>query len=482
MQLCRGLSTDWDPNESLKKGNDDRPRSSRSLDAPRNPVVDLDLDQVKISRYTSASNAEQHMKSTSIHSIGELQLSLSTLLRSPSTPKQKLLDLSKQIVADTADLFPQSDPHPALARAYNDDGYVNKRLGYYILAVDSYHTSVSLYRESIGKDNASYCSVMNNLAICYKEMADAEPPALPNSAKDGPGDKLGYLARAREAAEECLAIRVDLLRRAVSILGGGGSTMSTTVPDVEDAGRRPPPREPSSVDSTINRMTIDVIQSKAVLGGVLLSQSLAILDGTSFAPVATTGLASGPFLRQPNAGGLVFRNVLTKAEDACRLAVDEAIEHCAGSLLHANVMNSLAMVLKIKGNMAATDDDAEEAYSEARFMYDNALDIRDEKHKSMIHEDVLATKFSIAELLESMGDSKTAKEIKQHVLDSIEGTEIDMGKPMPGRRKQTNDDMVQNLIAEHNTQVLRSQNEKELAENDQPKPTEWKSKDDKRNE
>ena len=81
---------------------------------------------MKINRYTSAASAE-HMNPTSIHSISELQSELAKLLRSPSTAKTKLLELSKQIIANTAELFPQSDPHPALARAYNDDGYVNKR-------------------------------------------------------------------------------------------------------------------------------------------------------------------------------------------------------------------------------------------------------------------------------------------------------------------------------------------------------------------
>ncbi len=99
-------------------------------------------------------------------------------------------------------------------------------------------------------------------------------------------------------------------------------------------------------------------------------------------------------------------------------------------------------------------------------MYDNALEIRDNTHRNPIHEDVLATKFNIAELLESMGEAKTAKEIKQHLLDSIEGTDIDAGAPMGGeRRKEINEDRVKTLLMEHNVEVaerlLKEQKEEE---------------------
>jgi len=137
-----------------------------------------------------------------VSSLLELQMSLRAALS--TSDFSAATTLSDQIIAQTSTLFPPTDPHPALARAYNDNGYVHKAVGSHHLAIESYHKAIQLYRDSVGPTSSGYAQALGNVSVCYREYASVLGKEEGESEVESEKMESGLLARSKEAAESAV--------------------------------------------------------------------------------------------------------------------------------------------------------------------------------------------------------------------------------------------------------------------------------------
>jgi Tfp pilus assembly protein FimV len=87
------------------------------------------------------------------------------------------------------------------------------------------------------------------------------------------------------------------------------------------------------------------------------------------------------------------------------------------TLSAASAAQNLAVFLKTR---ATTETPYNETWlNESKSLYEKALFVRS-KLLPMEHPDLYATKFSLAELLEAMGDEEAANKIRQEIVDTYD--------------------------------------------------------------
>jgi tetratricopeptide (TPR) repeat protein len=395
-----------------------------AVDAVEDYDAGLTMPDIKVSRHLS-SDPLQHPRTSTIEKIQEMQTRLSAMIHNQDGAKAEMVELSLAIIKEVEVSYPESLPHPALARAYNDDGYVHKRLGNFDAAIESYHKAIMLYRESIGKATQSYCSVLTNLALCYKDLSTYDSEANQEQVQDAnnlmdrpkhaeepmtPMERVGYLTRSKEAIEESVSIRVQLLKRA----------MSPTADEMEEADKT------IDVNKIRKKLRKDIIGNNIIYGGIVMSQAIAVL--TQHAPAAGKAVSSGKDRqgRNKGQGKVVFTKILTAAETILREALN-AVEKSGGGEFngdreHGNAHNSLGLLLKMKGALCdPAKVDINKCFDEAMINYEAALQIRRAVHTDPHHEDIITTIYSMAELYEYQGDEKKANELREFIMSEIMG-------------------------------------------------------------
>ena len=286
------------------------------------------------------------------------------------------LEASNRLLSTTEEHFGKD--HPATASAYNNVGLMHKLLGNYKEARQHYHQALRSYEFILGKDHASTAAALHNLGILHKTQVafDEELSAL---------ERLSLTEEAIELLEQALQIRhVEL-----------------------------GPEHPHTV------------ASQSALGSTIASQLLALQsqqqqnsdENTQWKPSKMT-------LQQWEAAERHLRDALETATSqprGTRLQDDKEAYRNISTLSAAAAAQNLAVILKTRATLSSPFH--EEFLEEAKQLYKRALHVRTEfLHDA--HPDTVATKYSLAELMEVVGDTEGANILRQEIMDSYNITEV----------------------------------------------------------
>uniref|UniRef100_A0A7S2SG07 Kinesin light chain n=1 Tax=Mucochytrium quahogii TaxID=96639 RepID=A0A7S2SG07_9STRA len=92
--------------------------------------------------------------------------------------------------------------NPIYASAVNNLGIMNKAQGKYMDAVDLFAEAISLYKDTVDRKHPSYHITLNNLGVCYKELATTELKGV---------EKANCLKSAKEVLTEACKLQKENL-------------------------------------------------------------------------------------------------------------------------------------------------------------------------------------------------------------------------------------------------------------------------------
>ena len=322
------------------------------------------LDDIVVTKTAPSPSDETDAK---VADILELQASLKDALLS-SASYEDCLEISETIILKTSVLFPPEEkPHPALARAHNDHGYLHKSHGQHHLAIESYHRAIQLYLTATGPASSGYANALANVAVCYREYA----ASIPSTAEDAEKTKSGLLARAREAGESASAAAETRLEK-----------MEEKIKEAFDD-----PDEDMAVyrytDRHLHAARRESVQHLQLLGSIYTAQGSELLSAGAGKKKASR----------------VAKSILDKAEEILRKCTAASLEmdktpsadlfllETSISPLLSNSLNALGILLKLKGQ-ATKGLGRGEAWKEAELCYRKALAGRCKVLKCE-HEDVI---------------------------------------------------------------------------------------------
>ena len=324
------------------------------------------------------------------------------------SPSREPLTVSEEILSKTAIVFPEKLPHPVLARAYNDHAYVLKVSGDYHSAIEAYHRSIQLYEASVGRCSRSFVNVMRNVAVCYKDYAmwvgeEVEEGEEKKKKSDIEMERMGLLSRSREAAEDAVEWAEkweDAVRDGQDVEGG---EHVFTLKDLNDARK-------------------ERIGCEFVMAATYSAQSRALTKENN---------TSSKSKKNVKTKSKVAHSILRKAEQTCRRAlergcmmegiepVDLVREGAKPSLPLCNGLNTLGVILKMKGqHFAKSKDERMSYYEEAESCYMKAYDVR-ARSLPKGHEDIVATLFNMSEVMEGQERPHDAAKIRSFIMDEL---------------------------------------------------------------
>ena len=277
--------------------------------------------------------------------------------------------------------------HPVTASAFNNMAVMHKMMGQFNEAKAKFHDALRIYDEIVGKKHLSYAAALHNLGILEKDQArlDENLSAL---------DQIQLLESSIEQLQSALDIR--------------RASLSEEHPDT--------------------------ISSRTNLGSAFLAQL-----------TQASSKASKPKDKKRKGRTKTSKFTLQRWEDAethLRTALEHSIENSHGdtelepeeyceelpsirTLTSARSAHNLAILLKNKGESAVRKlidrkgIDVGELFAESRRLYSSALHVRT-KMLGITHQDTVASKFSLAELISFLGDEETANKLKNEIVESFE--------------------------------------------------------------
>jgi tetratricopeptide (TPR) repeat protein len=264
--------------------------------------------------------------------------------------------------------------HPSTASAFNNVGLMHKLLGNYKEARNNYHDALRVYGDVCGKDHSSYAASLHNIAVLNTSQCHLDESLTQM-------ERLTLNEQALEYAEDAWTIRRAEL----------GPTHPLT------------------------------LASQTHLGSSLADMVLQQASRSSGSKTKMT------------------ERRWEQAEDHLRQAMNTAISNPRGkaiedtsrqkitTLFAAAAAQSLAVFLKAKATVDEHSKD-EDGLAEAKALYDQILLVRNELLEPL-HPDIVATKFSMAELLQALGQEDEANTIRQELMDDYGVTEVEEVDP-----------------------------------------------------
>ena len=299
----------------------------------------------------------------------------------------KALDAAKILLEETDQHFGRE--HPATASALNNIGLMHKMLGDFVESRKHYNLAMRVYGKVVGRDHASYAMALHNLGSLNKSQVhfDTSLKAL---------ERLSLVETALEYFEEAWAIRKaelgDEHPHTVATQTSYGSTLAAQV----------------------------LFQHRAVEQGkgkqrqyVPLNPERVTNQGWDAAEEHLRG-ALKTATHNPRGKNILKPSKKNKANLEGNVKSElEGIQ----TLSAAAAAQNLAVFLKAH---ATTKDPPEQAWlDEAKRLYSRVEYVRT-KLLPKNHPDLYATKFSLAELLEVMGDEEAANALRQEIVDTYD--------------------------------------------------------------
>ena len=279
------------------------------------------------------------------------------------------LSSAKTVLAVSMEHFGRD--HPSTASALNNVGLMHKLQGEYVHAREMYHEALQVYGDMLGKDHASYAAALHNIAVLNTSQCHLDESL---SQKE----RLSLNEQALEYLEEAWRIRTLEL----------GKTHPFTL------------ASQSHIGSTLADMVVE--QASHIDGNVKLTK--------------------------------LTQQRWQLAEDHLRQAMNAAIQAPRGEVMNdtkqrittlysAACAQSLAVFLKTKATLFEVYKD-EESLAEAKELYEEVLVVRSHL-LNPLHPETVATKFSLAELLQALGQEVEANKIRADLVEDYGVQEID---------------------------------------------------------
>mmetsp|Transcript_11438 Transcript_11438/g.17150 ORF Transcript_11438/g.17150 Transcript_11438/m.17150 type:complete len:507 (-) Transcript_11438:16-1536(-) len=363
------------------------------------------------------------------------------------------LGTSEEILQKSTEIFGKN--HPATASAYNNIGLMNKMMGDFTLSRENYHAALSIYEDITGKDHASYAAALNNLgnldrsqSMTDEDLSSLQRMQLNDSAVDyfeeawnirkaELGEEHVYTVTSRSNLGGALAAQVlqgELMRqKKLKESKGKGNedgkdavwTVSQYTKEKWDvaeehlrASYRTAVNNPRGEKVAIPSKETDSVESKR------RDKNLSKKEKQK---------ASKLRKKQEK------QNTLKPSgNDGNGLGVGD-VSIC--TLSSAAAAQNLAVFLKSRADLISNSEDADpsldsdDMYAEAKNLYLGALRVRIEL-RGEFHPDTVATKFSLAELIEAVGDEAGANVLRQELLDAYEVEEHDDEEQAGGKDSQ----------------------------------------------
>jgi len=360
------------------------------------------------------------------------------------------LATSEEILQKATDLFGKI--HPATASAYNNIGLMNKMMGEYGLSRENYHAALSNYESIVGKDHASYAAALNNLgnldrsqSMTDEDLSSLQRMQLNDSAieyfqdawkirKAELGEEHVYTVNSRSNLGGALAAQVlqgELLRQ--KKLKEGKDKESGDGKDAAWAVSQYTKEKWVIVEEHLRAAYRTAVNNprgeKVVVPALAQDSSAKRRDNT----MSKKEKQKASKLRKRQE-----KQNKTSSNDKNGLGPGN-ISIC--TLSSAAAGQNLAVFLKSKADLIAHSIDADpsldsdDMYAEAKNLYLGALRVRIEL-KGEYHPDTVATKFSLAELIEAVGDEAGANVLRQELLDAYQVEEHDEEGPVDGENNQ----------------------------------------------
>ena len=361
------------------------------------------------------------------------------------------LETSHQLLDACQKLF--GDSHPATASAYNNIGLMHKALGQFDDSRTNYAKALELYGDIVGTDHASYAAALNNLGNLDRAQAHVDEDL-------DVAQRLELNESAVRYFDEALAIRVVelgddhpntvtsrsnlggalaalvLLRHAAAaekVKGktesSNGEEKSSSVDDASDTGSsgdkvndRGWEAAEDHLRSALNTATANPRGRKANVSAHNQAIDAQRAERQKSKPVSK---------RKRNREKKMLSKHIEQQKAA---ATGGGSGSDIQTLSAASAAQNLAVFLKSRADVIGTAAEAgvtipvhldrNDMYAESRRLYESALKVRSElrdKH----HPEVVATKFSLAELLAVTGDEDGANVLRSEILEAYDVTEKD---------------------------------------------------------
>ena len=303
----------------------------------------------------------------------------------------KSLEISKELLKQTESHFGKD--HPATASAYNNIGLMQKLLGDFIEARKHYNQAMRIYGKVVGRDHASYAMTLHNLGALSKSQVHFDTSLKAT-------ERLSLVETALEHFEEAWTIRKAELGKehpyTVATRSSYGSTLAAQV----------------------------LYQHKYVERGTQQRQYVALNPKS----VTDQGWkAAEEHLRQamktaidnPRGRNISSssRNNKKEPKQTKKRKGKRQQQPKIETLSAAAAAQNLAIFLKSRSMTESPYNKA--LMKEAKTLYNQVEKVREQLLPSQ-HPDLYATKYSMAELLDAIGDEEAANKVRQEIIDTYD--------------------------------------------------------------
>ena len=354
------------------------------------------------------------------------------------------LETSRQLLDACQKLF--GDSHPATASAYNNIGLMHKALGQFDDSRTNYTRSLELYGDIVGTDHASYASALNNLGNLDRAQAhmDEELDAA---------QRLKLNQSAVQYFDDALAIRVAELGddhpNVVTSRSNLGGALAALVllrhaAAAEKAKAASGEDQPSADDASDTAENIDDRGWEAAEDHLRSALNTATANPRGQkANVSAHNQAIDAQKNERQKNKPVSKRKRNREKKMLSKHIEQQKTDAASTagaasdvqtLSAASAAQNLAVFLKSRADVigAAAESgvaipahlDRNDMYAESRRLYESALKVRSELREKH-HPEVVATKFSLAELLAVTGDEDAANVLRSEILEAYDVTEKD---------------------------------------------------------
>jgi len=398
------------------------------------------------------------------------------------------LSTSVEFLTQSTTLF--GNRHPAVASAHNNVGLMNKMLGNYDAARQSYHSALQIYGEVVGKDHASYAATLHNLGILDKTQS-----TMDDSLKTV--ERMGLLDTAVEYFESALEVRENELGKehvhTVTTRSNLGGAIAAQVVQSEIlrqkrwkeklglAETKEEEEGKENIDSSSIQMTNE---EKVVKGQRVIEQIQSVskftqakwemaekhlrdalrtaIDNPRGEAVSIPSISNTNNKNKAKKGGTARQRKMAQKlqqEQEQNKEIDLGSTHTSSTgtstnnsdsfeeiwglgdtsirtLSSAAAAQNLAVFLKTRADLISNTNmilsktktttksplkslDSGDMYAEAKKLYIGALRVRTEL-KGDVHPDTVSTKFSLSELIDTLGDEQGANKLRQELLDAYQ--------------------------------------------------------------
>ena len=395
------------------------------------------------------------------------------------------LAVSQEFLSSSIQLFGLN--HPVVASAHNNIGLMNRMLGEYELSRASYHDALTIYEGIVGEDHANYAAALNNLGVLDRSQAAIDDNLTFLEKMNYTDRAVEYFESALKIREVELGLEHVHTVTSRSSLGGAiaAQVIQTEVLRQKQRRRKEEARraKAESKDKNSNdddddddddddvkfekdeeegrNIVTKYSNKKWKMAETNLRDALRMaidnprgqMISISTKPLGGPSKPKGGTARQRRMAAQKNQNKeeteadeqrkdgSSKKENKTAMMPTYLFETLFGmgdtsikTASSALAAQNLAVFLKTRGDLISSSKasgeqteetlDSGDMYAEAKNLYIGSLRVRTQL-KGDSHPDTVSTKFSLAELIDNLGDEEGANKLRQELIDVYQVDERD---------------------------------------------------------